>query len=113
MARAPRCLCAAHASTLLSRVWQSYAGIYVPTLVMQIMKDAQSGLNLKGFAIGDGCIGHQDMPHAYYVDFHVTFFHGHGQCSDKTYRRVQAACGIPSRAGWKEVSEADGSSVIG
>ena len=28
----------------------------------------------------------------------VEFFHGHGQFSDKTYRKVQAECGAPSRA---------------
>ena len=50
---------------------ESYAGIYVPTLVQQILADEKSGLNLKGFAIGDGCIGHKDMPAGYHLDFHV------------------------------------------
>ena len=90
---------------------ESYAGIYVPTLVQQLlaMGPKKSGLNLKGFAIGDGCIGHNDMPSAYHLDFHVEFFHGHGQFSDKTYRKVQAACGAPSRAKWSATAAADGS----
>ncbi len=40
---------------------ESYAGVYVPTLVEQIMihNDARIGLpiNLKGFMVGNGCIG--------------------------------------------------------
>lgn len=36
---------------------ESYAGIYIPTLVQQIEQHPDAGINLKGFAIGDGCIG--------------------------------------------------------
>jgi len=36
---------------------ESYAGIYIPTLVQQIEAHTDSNINLKGFAIGDGCIG--------------------------------------------------------
>lgn len=36
---------------------ESYAGIYIPTLVQQVDKHPKSGINLKGFAIGDGCTG--------------------------------------------------------
>ena len=91
---------------------ESYAGIYVPTLVQQILADTTSGLNLKGFAIGDGCIGHEDMPSSYHLDFHIEFFHGHGQFSDKTFRAVQAACGAPSRAHWTQSIGADGAHVL-
>ena len=35
----------------------STAGIYIPTLVQQIEKHPETKINLKGFAIGDGCIG--------------------------------------------------------
>ena len=46
-------------------------------------------------------------------DVQVTFFHGHGQFSDKTYRQVEAACGAPSsRLGWKESEASDGSTVL-
>lgn len=36
---------------------ESYAGIYIPTLVQQIEAHPEANINLKGFAIGDGCIG--------------------------------------------------------
>ena len=46
-------------------------------------------------------------------DVQVTFFHGHGQFSDKTYRQVEAACGAPSsRSAWKESEASDGSTVL-
>ena len=36
---------------------ESYGGVYVPTLVMQIEKDPSGLPPLIGFAIGDGCMG--------------------------------------------------------
>jgi carboxypeptidase C (cathepsin A) len=35
---------------------ESYAGVYVPTIVREILKDPQE-VNLVGFAVGDGCMG--------------------------------------------------------
>ncbi|KAL3903088.1 MAG: hypothetical protein SGILL_010580 [Bacillariaceae sp.] len=36
---------------------ESYAGIYIPTLARRIVQDTNSSLDLKGFAVGDGCLG--------------------------------------------------------
>ena len=36
---------------------ESYAGIYVPTLVMQIDADPSGMPPLLGFGVGDGCMG--------------------------------------------------------
>jgi hypothetical protein len=36
---------------------ESYAGVYVPVIVRAILEDPDSGLNIKGFAVGDGCMG--------------------------------------------------------
>lgn len=36
---------------------ESYAGIYIPTLARRIVQDANSTLQLQGFAVGDGCLG--------------------------------------------------------
>lgn len=45
----------AYASSIVHT--QTDAGIYIPTLVQQIDAHPEAGINLKGFAIGDGCIG--------------------------------------------------------
>ena len=46
---------------------ESYAGIYVPTMAEQILSFPLPApapkINLAGLAIGDGCIGHHDIPH--------------------------------------------------
>jgi len=71
---------------------ESYAGIYVPTLAREILKNKGSTpeQQLRGFAVGDGCLG-GDWGGPYYE---VEFFHGHGQFSDKTYREIQTKCSV-------------------
>ncbi|KAK0407410.1 hypothetical protein QR680_019183 [Steinernema hermaphroditum] len=53
---------------------ESYAGVYVPTLVQRMMKDPQLNFNLKGMSIGNGLLSQRQnirtMP-----DF--LYFHGH------------------------------------
>ena len=59
------------------------AGVYVPTIVRAILKDPR-GINLKGFAVGDGCMGTEVLcgggsgPY-----WNVEFMHGHGQVSNR------------------------------
>lgn len=37
---------------------ESYGGIYIPTLAREILNDQdKNGIRLKGFAVGDGCLG--------------------------------------------------------
>ena len=74
-------------------VGESYAGLYVPMVSEQILKGLQNTSdhttvkpNFKGFAVGDGCIGTQDIDPAFYTVFNGEFLHGHGQFSDKLYR---------------------------
>jgi carboxypeptidase C (cathepsin A) len=58
---------------------ESYAGVYIPMLAREILNDAASATKdrLKGFAIGDGCVGtdvlcgQKSGPW-----FHLQFFHG-------------------------------------
>jgi carboxypeptidase C (cathepsin A) len=79
-------------------VGESYAGIYVPTLVQRILennakpKEFGPALALAGFGIGDGCIGHEDMPHVYRTVFDTQFMAGHGQFSAKLARQIDASC---------------------
>eukprot|EP00930_Biecheleria_cincta_P095710 TRINITY_DN8764_c0_g1_i2.p1 TRINITY_DN8764_c0_g1~~TRINITY_DN8764_c0_g1_i2.p1 ORF type:complete len:539 (-),score=80.92 TRINITY_DN8764_c0_g1_i2:95-1624(-) len=78
-------------------VGESYAGIYVPMLAREILQEQGSDLaaQLKGFAVGDGCIGGAAgggcVPNRGPF-FTVEFFHGHGQFSDKTYAKIQRSC---------------------
>merc|ERR1719330_404990 len=70
---------------------ESYAGIYVPMLAREILERGDDALRaqLKGFAVGDGCIGGDSDAGPY---FNVEFFHGHGQFSEKTYADIQREC---------------------
>jgi len=71
---------------------ESYAGIYVPIIARSIVQDPQ-GINLKGFAVGDGCIGTEvlcgpnDGPW-----WSIEFFHGHGQVSEQLYNTILSSC---------------------
>ncbi|CAJ1334640.1 unnamed protein product [Effrenium voratum] len=76
---------------------ESYAGLYVPMLVQQILQDAGPlAAMLKGFAVGDGCLGGPGDSGGCVPSlgryFDVEFFHGHGQFSDKTYAEIKKAC---------------------
>lgn len=80
-------------------IGESYAGIYVPTLVREILNNATSVIKpqLKGMAIGDGCVGTDVLcgdnngsgPGPYYM---LKFFGGHGQFSDKLYDEIMDKC---------------------
>jgi carboxypeptidase C (cathepsin A) len=72
---------------------ESYAGVYVPMLAREILSHG-GGLaaQLKGLAVGDGCVnGLGCLPHRGPF-FSVEFYRGHGQFSDKTYRKIKAVC---------------------
>eukprot|EP00659_Diplonema_papillatum_P003928 gene3928-6080_t len=84
---------------------ESYAGVYIPGIVNELLRDIKtSGLNLKGYAIGDGCMGNEVVcwgldtsPFTYpgtwpgpYYD--ILFFGGHGQISNKLYNQIRSQC---------------------
>jgi len=91
---------------------ESYAGIYVPGFVNEMIKDPVKGLNLKGFMVGDGwtgCPAVEGKPANYCVDldnvgvfsypntnygpwYDLEFFHGHAQYSEELYREIKANC---------------------
>eukprot|EP00936_MAST-01D_sp_MAST-1D-sp1_P002532 g2532.t1 len=91
---------------------ESYGGIYIPGFVDAMMDDPVPGLNLAGFAVGDGwtgCVPQEGKQTNYCVDldnvglfnypnvaqgpwYDIEFFHGHSQFSEELYRRIRAAC---------------------
>jgi len=85
-------------------IGESYGGIYVPTLVRELMNVYPDiTKNLQGFAIGDGCVGTSVLcggwkgPGEY---DNVEFFHGHGQFSEKLYKKIQSQCPIDQLMGY-------------
>lgn len=85
------------------RCAESYAGVLVPTVSLQILKhktDANKETapwNLKGFALGNDCPGNQIYTCTPYSGWRGTkvaldFRFGHGMISEKLYAKITAAC---------------------
>jgi carboxypeptidase C (cathepsin A) len=76
---------------------ESYAGIYIPTLARRIV-EGDFETNLKGFAVGDGCLGtHTDicgiLGNGARLDYWlVLFLAGHGQIPLSTFQEVMRDC---------------------
>lgn len=83
---------------------ESYGGIYIPTLARRIVegndnsKDGNATLGLKGFAVGDGCLGvDTDMcgvlGSSGAADYwHLWFMAGHHQIPLSDFRKILKAC---------------------
>lgn len=69
---------------------ESYGGMYVPTIVEQVHK--KGGVNLKGFAIGNGVIGHRDSYPGQDGDG-TKFLHASRFISEKLFDKIVKACG--------------------
>jgi len=76
---------------------ESYAGVYVPTLVQQIMEGNQGGknakINLEGFMVGNGCTGNSvgscsDMG----TEILFYFLAGHALFTEDLYNKIVASC---------------------
>mmetsp|Transcript_16268 Transcript_16268/g.28057 ORF Transcript_16268/g.28057 Transcript_16268/m.28057 type:complete len:466 (-) Transcript_16268:709-2106(-) len=82
-------------STSLYLSGESYAGIYIPMLAMEIKKhpESTSFKNLKGMAVGDMCIG---TAHKWVSDRAIMakaqFFFGYGEISPELKQRVEESC---------------------
>jgi serine carboxypeptidase-like clade 1 len=76
---------------------ESYAGIYIPTLARQVV-EGDFLMNLKGFAVGDGCLGTEtgicgDLGGNQRVDYwSLIFLAGHGQIPLSTFRLIMKVC---------------------
>ena len=84
-----------HAANGLIIAGESYAGVYVPTLVKRLVENVHDPPPFKvlGAAVGDPCappavcgVGNAPL-------FHVLFAHGHGQMSYKNFEAIMNACG--------------------
>eukprot|EP01084_Bolivina_argentea_P196001 336088_1 len=90
---------------------ESYAGVYIPTLITEIENNNNNGLPiLRGFAIGNGCMGiggqggcdNDEIANA------LRFMHGHGQVSTKLYTRANSICGNSIYFGnWTNIPECE------
>jgi len=76
---------------------ESYAGVYVPTLVQQIMEGNQGGqnpkINLEGFMVGNGCTGNNVgscSPDGTEILFN--FLYGHGLFTEDLYNKITKTC---------------------
>ena len=91
---------------------ESYGGIYVPTLARRIVEGNEDTaanntvLDLKGFAVGDGCLGTETsmcgvLGNSGLVDYwHLWFMAGHHQMPLDDFRRVMKACSHSHQQGF-------------
>ena len=87
---------------------ESYAGIYIPTLARRILQNdppSELAMNLKGFAVGDGCLGTEtavcgDLGNNSWLNqyFSILFLAGHGQLPYSMFQQVINICGGPSQS---------------
>ena len=74
---------------------ESYAGIYVPTLAQQVVRGAAK-INLKGIAVGNGCLGLNIGTCAFdyknELNSNMPYFAGHGLIAPTTYAAVVKDC---------------------
>lgn len=77
---------------------ESYAGIYVPTLVDTIRVNAEAGRNrirLKGFLVGNGCTGRDTGICSSGLESEritMEFLHGHALFSNDLYEQIRRHC---------------------
>jgi len=75
---------------------ESYAGVYVPMLVEQIMihnEAKDSNINLVGFLVGNGCTGNSVGACSYAgTQIRVDFLYGHGLYSPTLRADIESSC---------------------
>lgn len=78
---------------------ESYAGIYIPTLAREILNtQAAQNFSLRGFAVGDGCLGTRTGicgnldPNSKFDFWLMLFLAGHNQIPLHTFLEIIRAC---------------------
>ncbi|CAD6197732.1 unnamed protein product [Caenorhabditis auriculariae] len=67
---------------------ESYGGIYVPMLTQTILdRQGQFNINIKGFAIGNGCVSANEG-----TDSLILFLHAHGILDETQWQKVKSQC---------------------
>mmetsp|Transcript_53203 Transcript_53203/g.59457 ORF Transcript_53203/g.59457 Transcript_53203/m.59457 type:complete len:572 (-) Transcript_53203:353-2068(-) len=97
---------------------ESYGGIYIPTLARRIVENNEKidddddtdviALNLKGFAVGDGCLGTQtsmcgelaDPSQGFTGYWNLLFMAGHHQIPLHDFKMVMKACSHSEQPGF-------------
>ena len=72
---------------------ESYAGVYVPTIVQQILAHPEDGMNLQGFGVGDACTPPEICgvdPHGPY--YQIQFLYGKSAFSNQLYEEIFTVC---------------------
>jgi len=82
---------------LKTRDWfltgESYAGIYIPTLLRELLDNGPKDLKLRGMAVGNACMGTDVLCFAD-ADYwwRAVFLRGHAQVSDASFERFEKEC---------------------
>jgi len=85
---------------------ESYAGVYVPIVVQELLENHPSiGAQLVGYAVGDGCMGNEvlcgnneqgqlivNIANGPYYE--IMFMFGHGQVSIQMFDNIMATCPV-------------------
>lgn len=72
---------------------ESYAGVYVPMIVRNILAHPEDNINLKGFAVGDACTPPDicgSKPSGPY--FQIQFLFGKNAISNRLYEEINFVC---------------------
>eukprot|EP01063_Lacrimia_lanifica_P019765 TRINITY_DN27191_c0_g1_i1.p1 TRINITY_DN27191_c0_g1~~TRINITY_DN27191_c0_g1_i1.p1 ORF type:complete len:538 (+),score=236.05 TRINITY_DN27191_c0_g1_i1:50-1663(+) len=103
---------------------ESYAGIYVPGFVNEMLDDPVPGLNFRGFMVGDGIVGCPDVdgkPADWCVNldnvgtfnypntnlgpwYDIKFFGGHAQFSNELYQTILDECPREDLLDWSKMT---------
>merc|ERR1712192_110118 len=82
-----------HAQRDFYMTGESYAGIYIPRIALAVQDDPS--INLRGFAIGNGCMGYESLGACGRDQLRVLvdFFAGHNAIPQSLYASVISECG--------------------
>ena len=74
-------------------IGESYAGVYIPTLVREVLSFGPKDIKVKGMALGNACMG-TDVLCFSDSDYwwRALFLRGHAQVSEKTFAKFEQEC---------------------